>query len=182
MDVSYFLAFRAYISSSDHSSLITLDGATGFTGTLVAKYLALNAQNITWAISGRNVAKLTAVAEQLYGINPQLRGTLGILSDALGLNAVVRQATAGITTVGPFALHGEPFLRACIEEGTHYIDSTGAVAERFKLACTYICSHYGPVCYSGEFSWVKSMEVKYGALARTTGSIVVPMSGEEPRG
>lgn len=101
------------------------DGATGFTGTLVAKYLAEHAPGLRWAICGRNAAKIAAVAEQLYAINPQLRGELGILSDAGGLNGVVRQAKVGITTVGPFLLHGEPFLRACIEEGTHYIDSTG---------------------------------------------------------
>ena len=101
------------------------DGATGYTGTLTAKYLAARAPDLRWAICGRSLSKLTALADQLYAINPGLKGALGVLTDSGGLNAVTRQATVGITTTGPFFLHGEPFLKACIEEGTHYIDATG---------------------------------------------------------
>jgi short subunit dehydrogenase-like uncharacterized protein len=30
-----------------------------------------------------------------------------------------------LTTVGPYALYGEPLVKACVENGTHYLDITG---------------------------------------------------------
>jgi short subunit dehydrogenase-like uncharacterized protein len=132
---------------------IVIYGATGFTGGLVAEYLAARPGALRFAIAGRNESKLRAVGERLFAINPALRGSLGILVDTNGLNGVVKQAQVAISTVGPFILHGEPVLRACVEEGTHYIDSTG------------------------EFPWVKAMDIKYGDAARAKGLLVVPMCG-----
>ena len=37
---------------------IVLFGASGFTGELVAEYLANHASNVRWAIAGRNATKL----------------------------------------------------------------------------------------------------------------------------
>ena len=50
---------------------IVLFGATGFTGSLTAEYLARNALgSVRWALAGRNLEKLAKVREQLAQINP----------------------------------------------------------------------------------------------------------------
>jgi short subunit dehydrogenase-like uncharacterized protein len=32
-----------------------------------------------------------------------------------------------ISTVGPFVLHGSGLVKACVENGTHYTDTTGTL-------------------------------------------------------
>ena len=44
---------------------IVLFGASGFTGELVAEYLAEQAPQVRWAIAGRSAAKLEAVRDRL---------------------------------------------------------------------------------------------------------------------
>ncbi|MFX9397471.1 saccharopine dehydrogenase, partial [Acinetobacter baumannii] len=43
--------------------------------------------------------------------------------DSLALLA--RQTRVIISTVGPYLLHGEPLVAACVAEGTDYVDLTG---------------------------------------------------------
>jgi short subunit dehydrogenase-like uncharacterized protein len=38
------------------------------------------------------------------------------------LDALAKKAQLIITTVGPYALYGEPVVAACAENGTHYLD------------------------------------------------------------
>ena len=112
---------------------IILFGATGFTGGLVAKYLAQKNQELafTWAIAGRNINKLQAVKDTLVAIHPQL-STLTLLeadsSDAASLQALTQSTKVIATTVGPYALHGEALVAACVATGTDYVDITGEPA------------------------------------------------------
>jgi short subunit dehydrogenase-like uncharacterized protein len=103
-------------------------GATGFTGSLVAEYLAANynqgGESVRWAIGGRNAAKLQAVVTALGGTaTPDV--LLADSSDAESLRTMARQATVVITTVGPYAAYGAALVEACVCTGTHYVDLTG---------------------------------------------------------
>jgi short subunit dehydrogenase-like uncharacterized protein len=115
---------------ADRQYDLALFGATGFTGGLTARYLAENGPaGLRWALVGRNRDKLEAVASSLKQVAgegvpaPEL-----LLADASDSNALARVAGAArvvITTVGPYALYGEPLVAACAAAGTDYVDLTG---------------------------------------------------------
>lgn len=111
---------------------IVLWGATGFTGRLVAEYLAGGdgAGDIPWAIAGRNRQKLEALRDDLQRDYPEL-GDLPILEgDALdreSLDRIAARTRVVCTTVGPYAKYGSDLVAACVEHGTDYCDLTGEV-------------------------------------------------------
>ncbi len=116
---------------SDERELhIVLFGATGFTGGLVAEYLAAVAskQPLRWALAGRTRSKLEAVLSRL---TPRLGSSAApelIVADAAddaAMAQMARRARVVITTVGPYLRYGEPLVRACAEQGTDYVDLTG---------------------------------------------------------
>lgn len=112
---------------------IVLWGATGFTGVLVAEYLARTVGiggGVRWAIAGRSEAKLAVVRARLEAIDPAAKDLPVIIADAgdgESLRALARQATVVCTTVGPYALYGSDLVAACVAEGSHYCDLTGEV-------------------------------------------------------
>jgi short subunit dehydrogenase-like uncharacterized protein len=118
-------------SSSNRDYDIVLFGATGFTGKLVAEYLAQHApKGVRWAIAGRNKEKLEAVKRELVAIDAAL-GELSILvadgHDEASLDALVPKTRVICTTVGPFGKHGRKLAASCARHGTHYCDITGEV-------------------------------------------------------
>lgn len=101
---------------------IVLFGATGFTGRLVADYLAGAAKRepLRWAIAGRSHDKLAAL-----GLGAPI-----IVADALdtaAMRALAQRTTCVCTTVGPYARYGSELVAACAAAGTHYCDLTGEV-------------------------------------------------------
>lgn len=108
---------------------IVLFGATGFTGQLTAQYLAANGgDTLSWALAGRNRAKLEQVRAQLAEAHPacaQLELLTAEASDAESLGTIARATRVVITTVGPYIRYGEPLVAACAEAGTDYVDLTG---------------------------------------------------------
>ena len=108
---------------------IVLFGATGFTGELTAQYLASQGDsNLTWAIAGRNRARLEQVRQGLAAINPACADIdilLADAGDAAALKEVAAAASVIITTVGPYIRYGEALVAACAECGTDYVDLTG---------------------------------------------------------
>ncbi|MFZ5723335.1 MAG: saccharopine dehydrogenase family protein [Pseudomonadota bacterium] len=108
---------------------IVLFGATGFTGGLVAEYLARAAtrESFRWAVAGRNRDKLQEIVRRLAAIAP---GTdVGIIEADIGDRDSLAAMAAGtgvlITTVGPYLRYGADVLAACVDAGTHYVDLTG---------------------------------------------------------
>ncbi len=108
---------------SERQFEIVLYGASGFTGKLVAEYLAAEHAQLNWAIAGRNEQKLDQVRGEL-GV-PDLPIVVADSGDADQLSAMARQTRTLISTVGPYAQYGTPVLEACANEGTHYCDLTG---------------------------------------------------------
>ena len=108
---------------------LVLFGATGFTGSLVADYLAEHAPpGARWALAGRSETKLRAVRERLTAAHPHLKELPLLTADATDPGALRRLATSTrvvISTVGPYVRHGEPLVAACAEAGCDYVDLTG---------------------------------------------------------
>lgn len=108
-------------------------GATGFTGRLVAEYLARHAPppKAQWALAGRNREKLEHIRRDLLTIHKDC-GDVGVVvadvADPAQLAEMAAQARVVLTTVGPYARYGEPVVRACVEQGTDYVDITGEPA------------------------------------------------------
>ncbi|MEU4390082.1 saccharopine dehydrogenase NADP-binding domain-containing protein [Kribbella sp. NPDC023855] len=102
---------------------VVVFGATGFTGALTAQYLAKNAPaDLTWALAGRNRAKLEAVRAKL-GVEVDL--LIADVEDPASLKAVAEATRIVVTTVGPYTRYGEPLVAACAQAGTDYLDLTG---------------------------------------------------------
>ncbi|NUP49977.1 MAG: saccharopine dehydrogenase, partial [Catenulispora sp.] len=108
---------------------LVLFGATGFTGSLVADYLADHAPAAArWALAGRSESKLRAVRDKLAARHPHLKDLPLITVEATDRPALLRLAESTrvvITTVGPYLTHGEPLVAACAEAGCDYVDLTG---------------------------------------------------------
>lgn len=105
-------------------------GATGFTGGLVAEYLARKGELPVerWALAGRNPEKLDAVKRRLVEIDSSLEAlkVLVASSDAPeSLREMTSQTRAVLSLVGPYAVYGEPLVAACVETKTDYCDLTG---------------------------------------------------------
>ena len=108
---------------------IVLWGATGFTGRLVAEYLAEHAgPELRWALAGRSLEKLASLRQALGARFPHVR-ELPLLTaeshDRASLDALAREAKVVCSTVGPFARYGDDLVAACAELGTSYCDITG---------------------------------------------------------
>jgi len=124
-------------------------GATGFTGRLVAEYLqrTYGAEgDVRWAMAGRDMGKLRAVAAEIGANAPLIAADAG---DPNALDALAHRARVIITTVGPYQLYGEPVLAACIRAGADYVD---------------LC---------GEPNWMAAMIAKYEAPAKASGARIV---------
>jgi short subunit dehydrogenase-like uncharacterized protein len=115
---------------SDRPFDIILFGATGFTGKLVAEYLAREAKGraVKWAIAGRKPVKLEAVRAELARTDPAL-SDLHLLTadshDVAALDKLAPQTRVVCTTVGPYLKYGRELVGACARAGTSYCDLTG---------------------------------------------------------
>jgi len=101
---------------------ITVYGATGYTGRLVAAELAR--REVPFIVAGRSEDKLRSLAE---GFDPDRRPEVRTVpnTDTRGLTDLFSRSGAVIACAGPFTLHGEPVLAAAVEAKTHYLDTTG---------------------------------------------------------
>jgi short subunit dehydrogenase-like uncharacterized protein len=108
---------------------VVLFGATGFTGSLTAEYLAAESPaGCRWAVAGRDLAKLEVLRERLVAINPscaKLELLRADITDTDSLRDVAARSRVVASTVGPYLTYGEPLVAACAEEGTDYLDLTG---------------------------------------------------------
>src|SRR5204862_8228014 len=106
---------------------IVVYGATGFTGQLVAEYLAANYKgdaSLKWAMAGRSKEKLASVRDAI-GASPDTPLIVADASDPASLKAMVAQTKSVITTVGPYMLYGNDLLAACVAAGIDYFDLCG---------------------------------------------------------
>ena len=106
---------------------IVVYGATGFTGQLVAEYLATHYKGdatLKWAMAGRSKDKLAAVRDAT-GAPAETPLIVADASDPASLKAMVAQTKSVISTVGPYQFYGNELLAACVASGTDYFDLCG---------------------------------------------------------
>ena len=106
---------------------IVVYGATGFTGQLVAEYLAAHYKGdatLKWAMAGRSKDKLASVRDAI-GAPADTPLIVADASDPASLKAMVGQTKSVISTVGPYQLYGSDLVAACAASGTDYFDLCG---------------------------------------------------------
>ena len=106
---------------------IVIYGATGFTGQLVAEYLAAhygNDKQLKWAMAGRSLEKLASVRDAI-GASADTPLIVADASDVASLKAMIEQTKSVISTVGPYLLYGNDLVAACAASGTDYFDLCG---------------------------------------------------------
>ena len=131
-------------------------GATSFVGQILARYLleqfGTNGE-LRWAIAGRSQPKLD---ELLQHLGPTAAGLPTLVADAADEAALTRLCAATrvvVSTVGPYALYGEPLVKVCTATGTDYCDLTG------------------------EVQWIRRMIDRYELDARRSGARIVHCCG-----
>ncbi|KDQ31637.1 hypothetical protein PLEOSDRAFT_1061778 [Pleurotus ostreatus PC15] len=132
-------------------------GATGFTGKLITRYLYAHPQHknreFTFAIAGRSLSKLTALAKSIDLDTSLVPSVLVDVTNAEDVERAVKSAKVVINTVGPYWTWGTPVVRACVRHGVHYVDLTG------------------------EPPWVRDIIYEFDYAATRTGAIIVPSCG-----
>lgn len=109
---------------------VVLFGATGFTGRLVAEYLAGAAGGARVALAGRDRGRLESVRGALAEVVPgagELPLVVADAGDGDGLRRLAGRTRVVCTTVGPYQRYGAPLVAACADAATHYCDITGEV-------------------------------------------------------
>jgi short subunit dehydrogenase-like uncharacterized protein len=102
-------------------------GASGFTGRLVAEYLATQygiGETVRWAMAGRNAEKLAAVRDEI-GAPANTPLVVADSSDPASIEAMVASTKVVLTTVGPYQLYGSDLVATCARLGTDYVDLCG---------------------------------------------------------
>ncbi len=107
-------------------------GATSFVGQILTTYLSdylsmqgESAEQIQWAIAGRSSSKLNALKNKLGEKAQNLDIMIADVNDTDAIHTLCEQTRVVVSTVGPYALYGEPMIKACVETGTDYCDLTG---------------------------------------------------------
>jgi short subunit dehydrogenase-like uncharacterized protein len=109
---------------------IIVYGASGYTGRLVAEYLAQRygvGGEVRWAMAGRSAEKLAQVRDEI-GAPSDTPLVVADAADPASLDAMVGRAAAILTTVGPYQLYGNELVAACARSGTDYLDLCGEPA------------------------------------------------------
>lgn len=115
---------------SDTQYDLIVFGATSFVGEILCRYLAENYGidgDVRWAAAGRSQSKLEQLRSSLGKTAESLPLLVADASDEEALTGLCEQTRVIISTVGPYALYGEPLIKVCVSTGTDYCDLTGEV-------------------------------------------------------
>jgi len=131
-------------------------GATSFVGKILCRYLLEQFGRdgeLKWGIAGRSLAKLEQLRDSLGPAAASLPLLVADAADDAALKKLCAATRVVVSTVGPYALHGEPLVRGCAESGTDYCDLTG------------------------EVQWIRRMLQRHEATARDSGARIVHCCG-----
>jgi short subunit dehydrogenase-like uncharacterized protein len=119
---------------------VVVFGATSFVGQILTRYLfdefGLDGK-LRWAAAGRSLPKLEEVRKSLGRGGGKLVLLQADAADEPSLQRLCQGARVIVSTVGPYALYGEPLVRVCAETGTDYCDLTGEVQWMRRMIHTY---------------------------------------------
>jgi short subunit dehydrogenase-like uncharacterized protein len=102
---------------------IILFGATGYTGRLTAEAFAR--RGVKPVLAARSAESLDRLNSELGGGYETAVADVARVGGDGSVRALVERGDVLVSTVGPFARWGEPAVRAAIDAGAHYLDSTG---------------------------------------------------------
>ena len=125
-------------------------GASGFTGQIAVKYLDENYPALKWAISGRNLEKLTKISEST---NKKPKIFVADSENQESLVEIVKKTNVIASLAGPFNKYSNNLVQECFNHGTHYVDITG------------------------ENLWVRDLIDKYHSKAEEKGVFIIPSCG-----
>ncbi len=131
-------------------------GGTSFVGKILCRYLLDQfgvSGSLKWAAAGRSHAKLQDLRASLGPKAADLPLIVADAADEAALRSMCLSARVVISTVGPYALYGEPLVKVCAETGTDYCDLTG------------------------EVHWIRRMIERYEAAAQASGARIVHCCG-----
>lgn len=135
---------------------IVVFGASSFVGQILTNYLLTTygtGKTLKWAIAGRSQNKLNSLKADLGKAGTKLPVIVADAADESALKDMCDQTRVVISTVGPYALFGEPLVKVCAETGTDYCDLTG------------------------EVQWIRKMVDKYEDAAKSSGARIVHCCG-----
>ncbi|KAF4659195.1 hypothetical protein FOL47_007692 [Perkinsus chesapeaki] len=104
------------------------------------------------AAAGRNEDKIKQIISNIKGELSSSQEVGYIVADAYDQHSIqemVRSTRLVLNCAGPFSLHGEVVVKACVEAGTDYMDT------------------------AGEINFAEAMQLKYSAAAKTSGSVII---------
>ncbi|KAH7335004.1 Saccharopine dehydrogenase-domain-containing protein [Rhizoctonia solani] len=130
---------------------VLIIGATGYTGQLVIEYLAnhTRAPSLHIALGGRTLSKVQDLAKKYQNV-----GAVYVdVSKEPSVVEAVAKARVVINIAGPYFTRGSVVVKACANNGIHYVDLTG------------------------EAPWVAQIIDQYDYLAHRSKACIVPCSG-----
>lgn len=143
------------MTTNDRQFDIVVFGATSFVGQILCGYLAREPSDpgLRWAMAARSAAKLESLRKSLGDHGRAVDTFTADAGDEHSLRALCLKTRVVISTVGPYALYGEPLVRACVETGTDYCDLTG------------------------EVQWIRRMIDRHEEAARRSGARIIHCCG-----
>lgn len=142
-------------AASPHHDLVVF-GATSFVGKILTRHLFEQFGtygDLRWAAAGRSLARLEELRASLGSQAAKLPLLVADAADEAALSKMCLGTKAVVSTVGPYALYGEPLVKVCAETGTDYCDLTG------------------------EAQWIRRMLSRYEDTARKSGARIVHCCG-----
>jgi short subunit dehydrogenase-like uncharacterized protein len=142
------------MSTPSHDLIVF--GATSFVGQILTRYLVEHygtQGTLKWAIAGRSEQKLAALRNSLGLAAGKVPLLVADAADEDALRRLCQGTRVVISTVGPYALYGEPLVKVCADTGTDYCDLTG------------------------EVQWIRRMIRNYEPAARKSGARIVHCCG-----
>lgn len=131
-------------------------GATSFVGQILCRYLLKQfgvGDELRWAAAGRSQQKLDQLRKSLGARAAKLPLLVADAADEASLRELCARTRVVVSTVGPYALYGEPLVKVCASTGTDYCDLTG------------------------ETYWIRRMIGRYEDAAKKSGARIVNCCG-----
>ena len=102
---------------------VIIYGASGYTGKIVAEFLAK--RDVNFIAAGRSRQKIEQHFESVPLVDRVDFQIAEVAHDEEALTKLFEGAKVVINTVGPFAQLGHEVVKACLSTGCHYLDTTG---------------------------------------------------------
>jgi short subunit dehydrogenase-like uncharacterized protein len=135
---------------------VVVFGATSFVGRILCRYFVErygDRGELRWAMAGRSQSRLESLRESLGSNAAQVRLISADAGNERSLLELCSSARVVVSTVGPYAIYGEPLVQACATTGTDYCDLTG------------------------EVPWIRRMIAQYSTTAAKSGARLVHCCG-----